>query len=244
MRTVKLVIGFDGTRYAGWQSQRKGNSIQEMLESNLLKLFKEKTSLVSSSRTDAGVHARGMVAHFKTKCVLSDLKIKRALNYYLPKDILIYSSRTVSDKFHARYDAKSKLYCYDIWNSPLRPLFESSYVLWFPKNLDINKMKKACAFFKGQHDFSAFCDKGDPKESYVRCIKRIRIRKIKSIIRIEVEANGFLRHMVRVIVGTLVEVGRSKMNFNNIQDILKSKDRKQAGPTIKPKGLTLMRVKY
>lgn len=244
MRTVKLVIAFDGTRYQGWQSQKKGRSIQEVLELNLFKICKEKVYLVSSSRTDAGVHARGLTAHFRTHSRLPDIKMKRALNFHIPKDILIVSTKTAANNFHARYQAKSKVYIYDIWNSPTRPLFEAPYVLWHPDRLDSKRMKKAASFLKGRHDFRAFCDKGDAKDSYVRNIKSIRIKKMGPILRLKVEADGFLRHMIRVIAGTLIEVGRYKKDPYELINILKSKDRKKAGPTARSQALTLTRVKY
>ena len=244
MRVIRLIIGFIGTRYEGWQSQKKGNTIQEIFEKHLEKILKEPVNLISSSRTDSGVHALGLVAHFKTKSALSDQKIKQALNFYLPKDILVYSARTMPPDFHARYHAKSKLYRYEIWNKTTRPLFEAPFTLWHPHPLNVPLMKKAASYFKGRHDFSAFKDKGDEKKSFVRTIRRLTIKKRKGVIRIEIEADGFLRHMVRVIVGTLMEVGRKKIPPQSIPKIIQSKDRSKAGPTTKAHGLTLVRVKY
>jgi len=243
-RTVKLVIGFQGTRYEGWQSQRKDKTIQEVFEKILARILKEPTHLAGSSRTDSGVHARGFVAHFKTKSALPDSKIKDALNFYLPKDILVYSARTAADGFHARFSAKSKLYRYDIWVSRTRPLFEAPFVLWYPHPLDVNLMRRALHPLKGRHDFSAFKDSGDIRESYVREIKRFSVKREGRLIRIELEGNGFLRHMVRVIVGTLIEVGRKKIAPRGMEAILQSKDRGRAGPTARALGLTLVRVKY
>jgi len=243
-RTVKLVIGFEGTRYEGWQSQKKDRTIQEIFEKILAKILKEKTHLASSSRTDSGVHALGLVAHFKTKNPLADPKIKHALNFYLPRDILVHSAKTVPDSFHARFGAKSKRYRYDIWNNPTRPLFEAPFVLWYPHRLRIALMRKAASYVKGRHDFSAFKDRGDEKENSVRMIKRIVIKKNKELIRVEIEADGFLRHMIRVIIGTLIDVGRGKISPQRVKSILHSKDRSKAGPTAKALGLTLIRVKY
>lgn len=243
-RTVKLVIGFEGTRYEGWQSQRKDRTIQEVFEKILARILKEKTHLASSSRTDSGVHALGLVAHFKTKNSLSDHKIKHALNFYLPRDILVHSAKTVPNSFHARFHAKSKRYRYDIWNSPTRPLFEAPFVLWYPHGLSLALMRQAASYLKDRHDFIAFKDRGDEKENSVRTIKRIVIKKNKELIRIEIEADGFLRHMIRIIVGTLIEVGRGKISPRKVKNILHSKDRSQAGPTAKAQGLTLVRVRY
>ena len=146
--------------------------------------------------------------------------------------------------FHARFNAKSKLYQYRIWNSRTRPLFEAPYVLWHPNSLNVTLMKRAAKPLVGRHDFRAFCDKGDEKDNFVRTIKKITIKKSKSLITIDIEGDGFLRHMVRIIVGTLIEAGRGKISPSRISQILKSKDRAKAGPTAKPLGLTLVKVNF
>ncbi|MBI2095595.1 MAG: tRNA pseudouridine(38-40) synthase TruA [Candidatus Omnitrophica bacterium] len=252
MRTVKLTLGFVGTRYEGWQGQRKKPSassglpttVQEILEKFLSKILKEKTAVTGSSRTDSGVHALGLVAHFRTRNPLPDLRIKEALNFYLPRDIVVFSAKTVPGGFHARFSAKSKLYRYDIRVGPTRPLFESPFVLWHPRRLDLRLMKRAARFFIGRHDFSAFHDQGDKLRNHEREVRRLSVRKSGSLVRIEIEADGFLRHMVRVIVGTLLEAGRKRLAPESIPQILLSKDRAKAGPTAKPHGLTLVRVNY
>lgn len=252
-RTIRLVIAFDGTRYEGWQSQRKDTSagqgqsktIQEVFEKILLKILRKPTGLVSSSRTDSGVHAEGLVAHFKTRSRLSDAQLKKAINFYLPKDILVHSAKTMRVGFHARYDARSKIYRYRVWNSTTRPLFEAPYVLWHPRALDTALMKRAARCLIGRYDFGAFYDAGgDERSSLVRTLKHLRIKKIGHLIEIEIEADGFLRHMVRVIVGTLIEVGRRKIPPGRVREILDSKNRKNAGPTAKPQGLMLVKVNY
>jgi tRNA pseudouridine38-40 synthase len=243
-KTIKLVIGFDGTRYEGWQSQLNGKTIQEVFEKILKKIFSEPTPITGSSRTDSGVHALGMAAHFKTKSPLGDREIKKALNFYLPKDILVHSALTVSPGFHARFHAKSKLYRYDIWNSATRPLFEAPYVLWYPYRLNARLMARAARHLKGKHDFRAFCNNEEEKDNCIRVIKRITVTKDRQLIRVSLEANGFLKHMVRIIVGTLIEVGRGKIKPDAVRDILHSKDRKKAGPTARPYGLTLVKVAY
>ncbi len=244
MRTIKLVIGFVGTRYEGWQSQRKGKTIQEVFEKILEKILTQKTHLAGASRTDSGVHALGFAAHFKARSFLPDKKIKDALNFYLPRDIVVYSAKTVPGEFHARFNAKSKIYRYDIWNSPTRPLLEDPYVLWYPRLLDIFLMKKAAVHFIGKRDFAAFEARTEERRSTVRHLKRLSVKKKKSLIRIEAEGDGFLRHMIRIVVGTLIEVGRKKMAPQDIPNILKSKNRRRAGPTAKAHGLTLVKVKY
>lgn len=244
MRTVRLILGFDGTRYEGWQSQKKSKTLQEIFEKTLEKILKEKTPLAGSSRTDSGVHARRFVAHFRTRSKHSDSVFKKALNFHLPKDVLVHSAKTMPDGFHARYHAKSKIYQYDIWNSPTRPLFEAPYVLWHPQLLNIARMKKAAAHLKGRHDFSAFRDQGDDVKNCVRTLKRISVQKKGPRVRILVEGDGFLRHMVRILAGTLLEAGRGRIEPGELRRILKSRDRRLAGPTAKSHGLTLLRVKY
>lgn len=244
MRTVRLLIGFDGSRFEGWQDQKKGRTLQELFEKLLLKILKEPVSVISSSRTDSGVHALGLVAHFRTQSLLPDSKIKEALNFYLPKDVLVRSAKTVSSDFHARYSARSKVYRYTIWNSKTRPLFEAPYVLWYPKRLNVRAMRLSARSFVGRHDFRAFMDGKNEKKSSVRYLKRLSVQKNKRLIQITAEGDGFLRHMVRIIAGTLLEAGRGRLRPEVMADILKSKDRKNAGPTAKAHGLTLVKVRY
>ncbi len=245
VRAIKLVIAFQGTRYEGWQSQKNGNTLQEIFEKHLSRIFKEKIILFSSSRTDSGVHARGLVAHFKTKSALPDNKIQDALNYYLPQDVVVLSAKTAAVSFHARFQAKSKIYEYQIWNSRVRPAYDlTPYCLWVPARLDISKMKSAAKHFIGKHDFSAFRDSGDEERDPVRQVYSLTIQKKGSMLTLRIRGNGFLRHMIRVIAGTLIEVGRDKMPPAAISTILLSKDRRKAGPTAKAQGLTLHKVQY
>lgn len=244
MRTVKLLIGFDGSRFEGWQDQKKGKTLQELFEKLLLKILKEPVSVVSSSRTDSGVHALGLVAHFRAQNPLPDPKIKDALNFYLPKDVLVRSAKTVSSDFHARYSAKSKVYRYTIWNSKTRPLFEVAHVLWHPRKLDVALMRRAARRLTGRHDFRAFMNGKDEKKSFVRHLKRLSIQKNKHLVQITAEGDGFLRHMVRIIAGTLIEAGKGKIRPEAMKTILESKDRKLAGPTAKSHGLALVKVRY
>ncbi len=245
MRTVKLVIAFQGTHYDGWQSQRTGKTLQEIFEKQLARILTEKTHLTSSSRTDSGVHARGLVAHFKTKSTLTDTKLQAALNYYLPEDVLVLSAKTVTNDFHARYHAKSKTYEYLIWNSRTRPIYDlASYCLWHGGAMNINKMRKAARLLVGKHDFSAFRDSGDDEKDPVRTIYSILIRKTGSKVSIRVRGNGFLRHMVRILAGTLIQAGRGKATPESVQTALLSKNRKLSGPTSKALGLTLLKVQY
>ena len=246
MRSIKLVIGFIGTRFEGWQSQKKGKTLQELFERTLSRILKEKIQVTSSSRTDSGVHAKALVAHFRTSSALHDERIQKALNFYLPRDVVVYQAKTVTAKFHARFSAVSKIYRYSIWNSPTRPLFEEATVLWLPQKLDLAAMKRAAPHIKGRHDFSSFVDQdpGNPDRSKVRSIKKIHIQRKDCRIDITVEGDGFLRHMVRIIAGTLIEVGKGRLTPSSIPKIIAAQDRRQAGPTAKAKGLTLLRVRY
>lgn len=243
-RTVKLTLAFDGTRYEGWQSQRKDKTLQEIFEKVLRTIFGVHTPIIGSSRTDSGVHARGFVAHFRTTSKLSDREMKKALNFHLPRDIVVYSAQTVHEGFHARFHARSKVYRYCLWTGSTRPLFEAPYVLWHPQALNTRRMGLAAKCLKGRHDFRAFCNNDEPGKGTVRTIQRISVSKEGKLVRITVAADGFLKHMVRVIVGTLLEVGRGKMRPETLCDILRSRDRKKAGPTAKAQGLTLLKVKY
>jgi tRNA pseudouridine38-40 synthase len=245
VRVVRLLIAFQGTRYEGWQSQKNGKTLQEIFEKYLAKILKAKTDLISSSRTDSGVHARGMVAHFKTRAKLPDNKIQDALNYYLPQDAVVLSAKTVPPSFHARYAAKYKVYEYVIWNSRTRPAYDlAPFCLWQTTGLNVSKMRKAAKELLGKHDFSAFRDSGDKEKNPVRNIHSILIRKNGPKIAIRVRGNGFLRHMVRIIAGTLIEVGRGKLPPTRVKHILESQDRTQSGPTSQPHALTLLKVAY
>ena len=245
MRTVRLVIAFQGTRFDGWQSQRTGKTLQEIFEKQLVRILGEKTNLHSSSRTDSGVHAKGLVAHFKTKNALPDAKIQAALNFYLPQDVLVVSAKTMSADFHARYHAKSKTYEYLIWNSPIRPAYDMApYCLWHPSPLNLVKMRQATKVLVGKHDFSAFRDSGDDERDPVRTIYSILIRKTGARLSIQVRGDGFLRHMVRILAGTLIQVGRAKLPIQDIKSARDAKNRKKTGPTAKAHGLTLLKVQY
>ncbi len=225
MRTIKLLIEYDGTNYLGWQVQPKGSTLQGVLEEKLSTLTGEKIDLLGSGRTDAGVHALGQVAHFKTKSQLDVQTIQRALNSLLPSDILIQKVEEVDEGFHARRSSKSKVYEYRVLNRHLRSVFHRGYAWHIPQTLNIREMKKATRSLMGEHDFSSFQSVGSPKKT-------------------EIEANGFLKQMVRAIVGTLIEVGKGKINSDQFQKILDSRDRKKAGPTAPAHGLFLKEVKY
>jgi len=245
MRTIKLLIEYDGTNYLGWQVQPKGSTLQGVLEGKLSSLTGEKIDLLASGRTDAGVHALGQVAHFKTKSQLDIQTIQRALNSLLPSDIVIQKVEEVDEDFHARKQSKSKTYEYRILNRNIRSAFHRGYAWHIPQTLNIREMKKATRSLMGEHDFSSFQSVGSPKRTAVRKVTRAEWKQSRDgFLRFEIEANGFLKQMVRAIVGTLVEVGKKKITSEQFQEILDSRDRQKAGPTAPAHGLFLTEVKY
>jgi tRNA pseudouridine38-40 synthase len=245
MRTIKLLIEYDGTNYLGWQVQAKGQTIQGMIEEKLKQITGEKIHLIGSGRTDSGTHATGQVAHFKTQSLLSPPSIHRALNSLLPDDIVIQKAGEAGEDFHARKQAKSKIYEYRILNKPLRSVFHRGYAWHIPQTLNWEEVKKATQTLIGEHDFSSFRSTGTPTKTAIRKVFRAEWKKGRDgLARFEIEANGFLKQMVRAIVGTLVEVGKGKIDAEELQNILDSKDRKKAGPTAPAHGLFLKKVKY
>ena len=245
MRTIKLLIEYDGTNYQGWQVQPKGPTIQGILEEKLGLLTGESIRLVGSGRTDAGVHALGQVAHFKTQSQMDARSIQRALNSLLPSDIVIQKIEEVEEDFHARKHSKSKVYEYRILNRNLRSPFHHGYAWHIPQRLDVKEMGKATQGLIGEHDFSSFRSVGTPTRTAIRRVIRAEWKRGRDgLIRFEIEANGFLKQMVRAIVGTLVEVGKGKMSAMEFQKVLESKERKKAGPTAPAHGLFLKEVKY
>jgi len=245
MRNIKLLIEYDGTNYQGWQVQPKGPTIQGILEEKLGLLTGRPVQLFGSGRTDSGVHALGQVAHFKTQSRMDIHTIQRALNSLLPPDIVIQKVEEVDEGFHARKHSKSKIYEYRILNRNLRSAFHRGYVWHIPQKLNLAEIRKATQSLVGEHDFSAFCTVGSPTRTTVRRVIRAEWRRGRDgLLRFEIEANGFLKQMVRSIIGTLVEIGKGKMKAVEIRMILNSKDRKEAGPTAPAQGLFLKKVKY
>ena len=245
MRNIRLLIEYDGTNYQGWQVQPKGPTIQGILEEKLGLLTGRPVQLFGSGRTDSGVHALGQVAHFKTQSRMDIHTIQRALNSLLPPDIVIQKVEEVDEGFHARKHSKSKIYEYRILNRNLRSAFHRGYVWHIPQKLNLAEIRKATQSLVGEHDFSAFCTVGSPTRTTVRRVIRAEWRRGRDgLLRFEIEANGFLKQMVRSIIGTLVEIGKGKMKAVEIRMILNSKDRKEAGPTAPAQGLFLKKVKY
>jgi tRNA pseudouridine38-40 synthase len=246
MRNIKLIIEYDGTNYHGWQSQAGSNepTIQETLETSLTSLTGEDVGTYSSGRTDAGVHALGHVANFKTRSAIPADAWAPALNHLLPDDIRILSSSEVPDDFHARYSALGKVYAYRILNrrEPSALHRRYSWHVRFPLNLE--NMRLAAALLEGKHDFSAFRSAACSARSPVRTLKGLIIKKSGDFIEILLEADAFLMHMARNIVGTLVEVGSDRCTVSDLNSILLSCDRRKAGRIAPPNGLYLVEVFY
>ncbi len=246
MRNIKLILEYDGTRYQGWQVQkgRDSRTLQETIEQTLQKVLQEKIRLVASGRTDAGVHALGQVCHFHTKSDITLDKLHRALNSLLPGDISVLQVQECGMRFHSRFDAKSKIYRYTILNRKSRSALQRDTAYFFPYPLNLRLMQKEASWLLGRHDFKSFKASNRQERSSIRTIKQIKIFKRDPFIQIDIEANGFLTHMARNIVGTLIEIGRGRFPAGSMRKILRSKDRRQAGTCVPAKGLCLLEVKY
>ena len=244
MRNLRLDICYDGTRYRGWQRlPGKDDTIQGKLEGCLSRILEEPIEISGSGRTDAGVHAKGQVANFHCESTLAAGEILSQLRRYLPEDIGIYSCRDVSPRFHARLNAKEKTYQYRIWNSEVPCVFERRFVTVMPEALDVPAMEQAAGYLLGEHDFSAFCGNAKMKKSTVRYIRAITIQRAGQEIRIRFTGNGFLHNMVRILVGTLIEVGRGERSPDAIPELFGGK-RAEAGFLAPAQGLCLEEVIY
>lgn len=244
----KLTIAYDGTGYEGWQVQKIGTGVQEKVEAALAKLFPSQPRLHSSSRTDTGVHALGMVAHFEipnAECRMPHRKLALAVNAHLPEDIRVLAATRASAKFHARFDAAGKQYRYFVWNHPaMNPLLRTT--AWHvPRKLDVPAMRAAAALFVGQRDFQSFAaNSGYARESTVRTLTRCGLKQAGALLTFTIEGDGFLYKMCRGIVGTLVQVGLGKFSADEINTMLAKRDRRVAGMTAPAHGLVLWKVFY
>ncbi len=244
MRNLRLDLCYDGTRYRGWQRlPNSDNTIQGKLEKALSRILEEPVELTGSGRTDAGVHARGQVANFHCQSQMPAEDILAQLRRYLPEDVGIYSVKDVSPRFHARLNARGKTYCYRLWNTDTPCVFDRRYVTVYPGKLDLQAMKKAAALLVGTHDFSAFCANKHFKKSTVRTIFSLEILADGPELRFVITGNGFLHNMVRIIVGTLIEVGEGTRTAQSIETLFAAQ-RAQAGPCVPAQGLCLMEVEY
>lgn len=245
---IKMEIEYDGTEYVGWQRQLEGKSIQGEIENCLEKIFKKKITIFVAGRTDAGVHALGQVAHFEIEnCSIDPSKLYLAINSYLIKShnqIVVKSSKKKSKNFHARFSAKKRIYEYRIFNKQVSSPFIYKRMWFVPQKLDLSLIKKASNYLIGSHDFNAFRSKDCQATSAYRSIESVCVKKKSFGVVITFKAQSFLHNQVRIMVGTLVNIGRSFWDVNRIKFILDSKDRKNAGKTAPPHGLYLKKVTY
>lgn len=244
-RNIKLVLAYEGTNYAGFQRQRDGiRTIQGTLETAIGKITGQSINLIGAGRTDSGVHANGQVVNFITTSTIDNEKMLQALNAVLPADILVKTVDDVPLDFHARFTAKTKTYSYRIYNERLRPLFNRNFVYHYKYMLDLNLMVRAAQLLVGTHDFKSFQAVGSSVKSTVRTIHFCELTRQGPEIKLLINANGFLYHMVRNIVGTLILVGTGRIDLNEIEQILAAKDRSLAGATAPACGLCLEEVVY
>lgn len=245
-RTFKLTIAYDGTDFIGWQRQATGVSIQGLLEDALGDLDGRPVAVTGAGRTDAGVHARGQVATARLDREIEAAAVVRAVNIRLPPTVRVLEASPAPDGFHPRFDARLKTYRYRIWNADVMSPFERPYAWHVPMKLDITAMAAAAAMLCGTHDFAAFQGTGSDTQTTVRTVVRSAVEREPGspLVVYEAAGEGFLRHMVRNIAGTLVEIGRGRYAASWIGDVLASRDRTAAGPTAPPHGLFLMAVGY
>lgn len=245
MRNIKLTITYDGKRYLGWQ--RLGDSdktIQGKIESILKQMTGEEIEIIGSGRTDSGTHARGQVANFKTETSMTRAEMLDFLNRYLPRDIVVTKVEEVQDRFHARYNCTGKQYSYYVWNNVIPTVFERNHSFHYPQKLDLDKMNQACEKLIGTHDFIGFSALKKSKKSTVRTIEKLSIEQEGSMLHFTFVGDGFLYKMVRIIVGTLLEIGSGSMDVTEIENIFEKKVRQQAGETGPAQGLFLDDVYY
>ena len=244
VRNIKLLIAYDGTAYHGWQTQLNKATIQETIENAISIVTKQKIDLTGSGRTDSGVHACGQVANFKADTKIPEEKVKIAINANLPPDIRILDSVDVSPDFNSRFDALDKTYMYQIYNDSVANPFYSRYSCFVPQSLDIDKMEEALKFILGTHDFKGFMASGSQVKTTERTIYAAKLLKEENLIKIYINGNGFLYNMVRIIAGTLIDIGKGLKDISCIEKALTDKDRTVLGQTAKPEGLFLLKVNY
>ena len=247
MRTIKLVIEYDGARYAGWQAQQNGPGIQEEIERAVFKVTGEKLRVAGSGRTDAGVHARGQVATFQTASAIPAGKFAAALTAHLPEDLAVLASEAAPEGFHARKSVVSKTYCYRILNRPARPALERGQVYHLVPKLDVERMQRAARLLVGRHDFRAFTTAACAaarKRGCEREIFSLEVRRRGDEVDIEVAGSGFLHNMVRRMAGTLIEVGRGKLAPEEAAALLLARGARRSGPTAPACGLYLVKAEY
>ncbi len=245
MRNFKIILQYEGTRFQGWQRQDSTeNTIQGKLEAILGKMTGKETQVDGSGRTDAGVHAYGQVANFHIETPKSAAEIMEYLNQYLPEDIRVIHIKEVAERFHSRLNAVGKTYRYRIWNSQIPTVFERRYVYEVAEKLNLEDMRRAASYLIGKHDFKAFTSNKRSKKSTVRTIEEIKIEQQGNEVVLTYSGDGFLYHMVRILTGTLIEVGLGQRTSESMERLLQSGKRDDAGMLVPAKGLALMEVRY
>lgn len=245
MRNIKVILQYEGTKYQGWQRQEStGNTIQGKLEAVLTKMCGKKVEVDGAGRTDAGVHALGQVANFHVETDRTPEEILAYMNEYLPEDIAVIEAVEAPERFHSRLNAKGKTYCYRVLNSDIPHIFDRRYVYILPEKLDMEAMRMAAEKLCGTHDYRAFTSNKRSKKSTVRTVESIAVERIGEEIRFTFKGNGFLYHMVRIMMGTLLEVGEHKRDAAQVEGLLSAGKREEAGYLAPAKGLTLVEVRY
>ena len=244
MKRIKLVVAYDGTNYCGWQVQPNDITVEGVLNEKLTELLGESIEVIGASRTDSGVHAFGNVAVFDTNARIPGEKMKYALNQRLPEDIRIQESEEVNSDFHPRYCNSQKTYEYCILNRSMELPTKRLYAHYTYRKLNVEAMKEAAEYIIGEHDFKCFCSAGSQVKETVRTVYSLTVTKEEDVIKIRITGSGFLYNMVRIIAGTLMEVGAGIKKPEDIKEIIESKDRSNAGPTAPARGLFLVRIAY
>ena len=244
LQNYKLTVAYDGTRFYGWEHHPGRDTIQGKLESVLSELCGAPVDVIGAGRTDAGVHARAMVANVMLDVKESPEEIRDYMNRYLPDAIAVREVKPCAERFHARYKAIGKTYRYTCFDGPVKPVFDRKYVTMLDYQVDVERMRQAAAYLVGEHDFRSFCGNPRMKKSTVRMVDTILIERRRDRVIFTFHGTGFLQNMVRILVGTLLEVGRGYWEPEYVEEILEARDRKQAGPTAPPEGLCLMKVDY
>ncbi|MDP4088054.1 MAG: tRNA pseudouridine(38-40) synthase TruA [Bacillota bacterium] len=244
MRNIRLLLEYDGTQYGGWQRQKNSVTIQQRLEESIYSITGEHAEAVGCSRTDAGVHAKGFVCNFHTSCGIPENKVRDALNSKLPVDIRVLLSEEASVEFHSRYCSKGKTYSYTIINRDISPVIYRNYACHIKQKLNVEEMSRAAQYLVGKHDFAAFRNTGSSVKTSVRTITQLDVTCEGEYIKLYGTADGFLYNMMRIIAGTLIEVGIGKRKAWELAGILNSGDRTKAGKSAPPQGLCLEKVYY